>query len=95
MLDIMKLAIIRDSAGSGASSRLGNDFGDLSVARFLSGQGCTSLRGVIGGGEASGGALSNVIDYVTRATIGNAVDFGDLLATSGSGAGLSNAHGGL
>ena len=36
----------------------------------------------------------NVIDYVTIATTGDAVDFGDLITAKGGGA-FSNAHGGL
>jgi hypothetical protein len=38
------------------------------------------------------GAYQNVIDYITIATIGNAVDFGDLLTTSNrSSSGTSNS----
>jgi hypothetical protein len=33
---------------------------------------------LFGGGEAAGPANSNIIDYVTIATTGNATDFGDL-----------------
>jgi hypothetical protein len=57
------------------------DFGDLSVAR-RSGGGCSnSTRGIFGGGIVLASPLyqsSNVIDYVTIASIGNAVDYGDL-----------------
>jgi len=41
-------------------------------------------RGVMGGGQASGGE-SNVLDYVTIATTGNATDFGDLLVGNAIG----------
>lgn len=47
----------------------------------------------MGGADPS---ATNVMDYVTIAATGNAVDFGDLTysATSGGG-GNSNGHGGL
>jgi hypothetical protein len=35
------------------------------------------------------------MDFITIATTGNAVDFGDLTATTHSMAGFSNGHGGL
>ncbi len=38
---------------------------------------------------------TNVIEYVEIATVGNAVDFGDLTVTRQYGAGCSNGHGGL
>jgi hypothetical protein len=57
------------------------NFGSLTVARqSLSGL-SSSTRGVFGGGssdDSSVGFRSNVIDYVTIATTGNATDFGDL-----------------
>jgi hypothetical protein len=37
-----------------------------------------SSRGIFGGGHT--GAYSNVMDYITIASIGNATDFGDLIA---------------
>jgi hypothetical protein len=53
------------------------DFGDLTVARGRMGSVCSSIRGVIAGGEGSP-ADSLVIDFITIATTGNAQDFGDL-----------------
>jgi hypothetical protein len=47
---------------------------------------------VFAGGNPS---YKNVIDYVTIATLGNAVDFGDLLSPTSWLAGCSNGHGGL
>ena len=41
--------------------------------------GASPTRGIFAGGAA--GANSNVIDYITIATTGNATDFGDLSAT--------------
>ena len=61
----------------------GTDFGDLSVAkRNMSGNN-NSVRGTFAGGNlaASGsGSNTNVIEYITIATTGNAQDFGDLTA---------------
>ena len=55
-------------------------FGDLSVARYNLAGVSSSTRGVFGGGYAEGqyGGGSNVMDYITIATTGNATDFGDL-----------------
>ena len=57
------------------------DFGDLDTAhRRLGGQGHSSqTRGIIAGGGGDSPAQTNVIQFVTIATIGNATDFGDLL----------------
>ena len=48
-------------------------------------------RGVFGGGYSG----VNTIDYVTIATQGDAVDFGDLNELKRAHSSLSNAHGGL
>lgn len=58
----------------------GTDFGDLTVGRGQLAAIGGSTRGVFVGGGGSGAlsAGSNVIDYVTIATPGNAADFGDL-----------------
>lgn len=68
------------------------DFGDLTIARmYLSGvSNGTAQRGCFGGGQNSGGSNVNTIDYVTINSIGNATDFGDLLASAALTAGLSN-----
>jgi hypothetical protein len=52
----------------------------------------SSTRGVFGG---SYGPNSNVISYVTIASTGNAIDFGDLTIVGGYRAGLSNSNGGV
>ena len=52
----------------------------------------SSTRGVFAGGSNSD---TNVIQYITIATTGNAQDFGDLAAPTAAMAGCSNAHGGL
>ena len=42
------------------------------------------------------GPSSNIMDYVTIASTGNAIDYGDLSYTSTQGGGgNSNGHGGL
>ena len=83
------------------------DFGDLTVRRSSVGGVSNNSRGVIGGGNQYGtgphpdSMFSNVIDYVTIASTGNATDFGDLtearnyMSTSGaSGEGGRGAWGG-
>ena len=60
--------------GNGAS------FGDLTVGRRGHGGACNSTRGVWMGGDAAPGSAadSNTIDYIEFATLGDAIDFGDL-----------------
>jgi hypothetical protein len=75
-----------------------SDFGDLTVARTTNSTGAASpTRGLFAGGESpsSTPAGTNIIDYITIASIGNATDFGDLLTVNSALAGCSNAHGGL
>ena len=86
-------------------SSLGNttNFGDLSVHRACLRACSTNTRALFGGGYftttpvATGGTGDNRIEFVTIATTGNALDFGD--TTSGQdharGASLSDSHGGL
>jgi len=38
----------------------------------------SSTRGVFGGGFTYSSVYTNIIDYITIATTGNAIDFGDL-----------------
>ena len=77
----------------------GTDFGDLSVAKRNMAGNSNSIRGTFAGGNlaASGsGSNTNVIEFITIATTGNAQDFGDLvLARRCSNCGGSDAHGGL
>ena len=44
-----------------------------------------------------GGAepATNVIEFITIASEGNAQDYGDLIFTQGEGAGCSDSHGGI
>ena len=58
------------------------DFGDLANAGQYLGNnsGCSSsTRGIYGGGLNNSFSRTNVIQYITIATTGNAADFGDLL----------------
>lgn len=69
-------------------------FGFLSVphGQFRLGAASSSTRGLFAGGRNNAaGANSNVIDYVTIATTGNAIDFGDLTVATFGLAGTSNA----
>ena len=58
---------------------LGNssDFGDLSEARGRAGAASSITRLVIGGGEKTPGATTNVIDSIEMSSRGNSADFGD------------------
>ena len=59
-----------------------SDFGDLTVTRFAT-QACSnSTRGLIFGGSTGNPSPSNsdVIDFITIATLGDATDFGNLIA---------------
>ena len=78
-------------------SSLGNmsDFGDLSGNRTEPASTSDSVRGVNISGYISPGANTNAIDYISIATQGNAVDFGDQVTTSRNGGATSNGHGGL
>ena len=61
-------------------STLGNgqDFGDLTVARFQLGGHGSRTRGIFNFGEVIGSPnFTNTIDFVTIASTGNATDFGD------------------
>ena len=61
-------------------STLGNgqDFGDLTVARFQLGGHGSRTRGLFNMGEVIGSPnFTNTIDFVTIASLGNASDFGD------------------
>jgi hypothetical protein len=66
------------------------DFGDLSApatGRGALGSCSSSTRGLFIGGWSSspGPGGSNIIDYITIATTGNALDFGDVVRTGGWG----------
>tara|TARA_B100000424_G_C22746028_1_gene403441 strand:- start:43 stop:729 length:687 start_codon:yes stop_codon:yes gene_type:complete len=72
------------------------DFGDLNTSSYGVGAGEVSdgLRGVAMGGSGQPANATNVIDFITIATTGNATDFGDLTqARRGGGAGCTLTRG--
>ncbi len=71
-------------------------FGDLSVVRTSVSATSSQTRGIFAGGYASPSPTgSNVIDYITIISKGNAIDFGDLTKSKSAYNGLSDSHGGL
>ena len=75
------------------------DFGDLTTGAFNPACMSNNTRGIITSMEASGSPiaqLNNLIDFITIASTGDAVDFGDLTyGQNRHGCGTSNGHGGL
>ena len=69
------------------------DFGNLTVARENCAGASSPTRGVICGGKNSGSSpyVTNTIDYLTIATTGNAVDFGDNTAAAVQMGGCSSS----
>ena len=51
------------------------------------------IRGVFAGGREP--TIVNTIEYVEFATLGNAIDFGDLTVARGNLVGVSDSHGGI
>ena len=74
-----------------ASTGNSTDFGNLTNSRHSVAGLCNLTRGIFAGGrETTGGsARQNTIDYVTVASLGNATDFGDLLAVKAGSSGAS------
>ena len=69
------------------------NFGDLSGdAQSEGGSACSPIRGLFCMG---GPSYANTIEYITIATQGDGIDFGDLTAGRTAFGSLSNAHGGL
>ena len=67
------------------------DFGDMLTTVRLSAAGFGSTtRGGIGGGYTSASANTNVVQYVTFSTLGDASDFGDLTVARSYMGGTSN-----
>ena len=68
-------------------------FGESSKAGANSPMGASSVtRGVFAGGQFDNPyPQTDIIDYITIATEGNAIDFGDLAAATSHGSGLSNS----
>ena len=80
-----------DITGSGGGSA---NFGDLSAERQQMAAGSSGSRVVIGGGydfaDSANSGRSNIIDYITPSSTGNATDFGDLTAGRNVPQGVSN-----
>lgn len=80
-------------------STLGNavDFGDLTTVRRLDSNSSLSnaIRAIFGGGYIGPGGSKNTIDYVTIASLGNAVDFGDDIASVEYRTGTSSSTRGI
>ena len=67
-----------------------NELGDQNNSNSTGG---TGTRGVFAGGYSPG--ETNIIDYVTIETLGDAQDFGDLTAEQSNSAGTSDRTRGL
>ena len=66
----------------------------MSVARSFVNPLSNSVTGIFAGGNSP--SQTNVMDFITIGSTGNASDFGDLIFNTGNqGSGLSNGHGGL
>ena len=61
--------------------------GDLTVARRESAGASNSIRGLFGGGDSP---VVSTIDYITMASLGNAIDFGALSTNRTNAKGVSN-----
>ena len=72
-------------------------FGDLTTdgtnARNMLGAAASQTRGLFNGGYSPGN--TNIIDYITIMSAGNAQDFGDLTTARRGVSALSDSHGGL
>jgi len=77
------------------------DFGDMSFRRYGQTGVNDTVRGILGGGGSttpfvpSHNGITNLIEYVTIAQTGNAVDFGDLLLAGFPGASMNSTTRGI
>ena len=78
------------------------DFGDHATATTTKGALSDTIRGLFYGGfsPAISGTYVNSVDQISIATTGNAVDWGDVQLSTGTGrgayaSGISDSHGGL
>ena len=80
-----------------ASTGNGTDFGDLTTERMITTSTSSQTRAVIAGGQnkPSPHPSSDVIDYVTIASTGNATDFGNLTVAGFAPGSASDCHGGI
>ena len=72
-------------------------FGDLTQARYEFAGSCSQTRGVFAGGQLPDSPYPSVstMDFVTMASTGNAIDFGDMSKVARNLTSLSDCHGGL
>ena len=84
-----------------ASTGNSTDFGDMTIRRYGETGVNDTVRGILGGGGSttpfvpSHNAETNMIEYVTIAQTGNAVDFGDLLVAKSPGGSVNNTTRGI
>jgi hypothetical protein len=82
-----------------ASAGNATDFGDLTEGRDSIAGFSSTTRACFAGGDvppfSSGSSQRNIIDFVTIASAGNAVDFGDLTATLNNAAACSSTTRGV
>ena len=80
-----------------ATTGNGADFGDLTAIRNSPGAVASSTRGIwMGGtGPSPSNTALNTIDYVTMASTGDAVDFGNLSTNRSRSAGINNSTRGV
>ena len=71
----------------------GSDFGDLTVTKTSASACNDKVRGLIGSAQNQGSApyYVNTIEYVTIATAGNAIDFGDNTAAKNSHSNMASS----
>ena len=84
-----------------ASTGDSTDFGDMTIRRYGETGVNDTIRGILGGGASttpftpSHNETVNMIEYVTIAQTGNAVDFGDLLLAAFPGGSMNNTTRGI
>jgi hypothetical protein len=81
-----------------ASEGNGIEFGNLSkIDRNMLASASNKTRGLFAGGydPNTSPTNSNVIDFITFSSLGDALDFGDLIEEKRGCSGLSDSHGGL
>ena len=74
-----------------ASPGNATDFGDLSSVRRYAAGANDFTRGLLAGGQTTGGSYVNSIEYITIASPSNSLDFGDLSANSYYSSGTADA----
>ena len=85
---VKKIPMVGDTFAKGIQE----EFGDATTSSYGKAGMSSPIRGVFG---SSIGSTTTDIEYVQIMTTGNAVDFGNLLASRRRTSGLSNGHGGL